>query len=51
MFIQVLHQATKQGWATAREQLETFPEEDNASDRHAVAVTKLNSYEVVGHLP
>ena len=49
-FIQVLHQAIKWGWTpTAREQLETFPEEDNTSDRHTVAIT--NSHEVVSHLP
>ena len=39
------------GLYTAGEQLETFPKEDNASDRRTVTVTKLNSYKVVGHLP
>ena len=45
-FIQVLHQAIKQGWTpTAGEQFKTFPKEDNTSDRHAVAV--LNEAELV----
>ena len=50
-FIQILQPAIKRGWTlTGGEWFETFPEGDNTSDRHAVAVTKLNSYEVVGRL-
>lgn len=46
------HHYMKRGWIpTVGEQLRMFPEEDNSSDRHAVAVTRLNSQEVVGHLP
>lgn len=46
------HYYMKRCWIlTIGEQFETFPEEDNNSDRHAVAVTTLNSQEVVGHLP